>query len=168
MIFNSVSKYNWRRSSSHLIFSLQFLYDAPVVVVCFFQPGSPAREPPLFTAFMFLIMMLKGTGTRGPGTCTTAGARHGAWHQVPGREKRNCFAVPAALFLVQSRSSQSDRSEHHRPQELDLVLIPHNWYVNYNWTRTWLLDYGGFQIVRCEYGRPDEGRGRGLDRAMLL
>ena len=75
MIFNSVSKYNLRRSSSHLILSLQFLYDALAVVVCFFSTGKPSQRAPTVYCFHVLIMMLmlKGTGTRGPGTCITAG-----------------------------------------------------------------------------------------------
>lgn len=52
--------------------------------------------------------MPPGTGTRGPGMCTKAGARHGAWHQV--EKKRNYFAVPGAPFLVRNRSSQSEAS----------------------------------------------------------
>ena len=52
--------------------------------------------------------MPPGTGTRGPGMCTKAGARHGAWHQV--EKKRNYFAVPGAPFLVRNRSNQSEAS----------------------------------------------------------
>ena len=111
MIFNSVSKYNLRRSSSHLILSLQFLYDALAVVVCFFSTGKPSQRAP--TVYCFHVPDNDVKRNRHPRSRNVHHSRCSSWCRVDVMERLKTVKVkPPVLVsvLVRTSSSQSEAS----------------------------------------------------------